>query len=140
MTTDSFKYLKLVRLGLACFVFDLTMPRSQRIGRVSIKFWLTHAQKSLKRLLIRNNRIGWALFYLFESLIFKKNNVFVILRCFDTVFQRPYRYFSITLKVFFSLSDRCKIFTSNWLFSPVIGYLTKIDISMTTINKKLWNW
>ena len=25
---------------------------------------------------------------------------------FDTVFQRPYRYFSIALKVFFSLSDR----------------------------------
>ena len=31
------------------------------------------------------------------------------LRCFDTVFQRPYRYFSIASKVFFSLSDRCKI-------------------------------
>ena len=40
---------------------------------------------------------------------------FVLLRCFDTVFQRPYRYFSITLKVFFSSSDRYKIFTSNWL-------------------------
>ena len=34
------------------------------------------------------------------------------LRCFDTVFQRPYRYFSIALKVFFSLSDRYKLFTS----------------------------
>ena len=32
-----------------------------------------------------------------------KNNVFSILRCFDTVFQRPYRYFSITLKVLFFL-------------------------------------
>ena len=39
----------------------------------------------------------------------------VVLRCFDTLFQRPYRYFSIALKVFFSLSDRYKIFTSNWL-------------------------
>ena len=37
------------------------------------------------------------------------------LRCFDTVFSRPYRYFSIALKVFFSLSDRHKIFPSNWL-------------------------
>ena len=35
------------------------------------------------------------------------------LRCFDTVFQRPYQYFSIVLKVFYSLSDRYKIFTSN---------------------------
>ena len=31
------------------------------------------------------------------------------LRWFDTVFQRPYRYFSIAFKVVFSLSDRCKI-------------------------------
>ena len=31
------------------------------------------------------------------------------LRWFDTVFQRPYRYFSIAFKVFFSLSDRYKI-------------------------------
>ena len=31
------------------------------------------------------------------------------LRCFDTVFQRPYRYFSIALKVVFSLSNRYKI-------------------------------
>ena len=28
------------------------------------------------------------------------------MRCFDTVFQRPYRYFSIALKVVFSSSDR----------------------------------
>ena len=39
--------------------------------------------------------------------------------CFDTVFQRPYRYFSIALKVFFSLSDRYKIFTSNWLWIEI---------------------
>ena len=38
------------------------------------------------------------------------------LRCFETVFQRPYRYFSIALKVFFFFfffSDRYK---------TVIGY------------------
>ena len=46
----------------------------------------------------------------------KKNTV---LRCFDTVFQRPYRYFSIALKVVFSLSDRYKIFTSNWLWIEI---------------------
>jgi len=38
----------------------------------------------------------------------------LVLNCFDTVFQRPYRHFSIVLKVFFTLSDRYKIFTSNW--------------------------
>ena len=37
------------------------------------------------------------------------------LRYFDIVFQRPYRYFSIALKVILSLSDRYKIFTSDWL-------------------------
>ena len=61
------------------------------------------------------------------------------LRCFDTVFQRPYRYFSIALKVVFSLSDRYKIFTSNWLWIEICEnvVLSKIDITMTTINKKL---
>ena len=62
-----------------------------------------------------------------------------ILRCFDTVFQRRYRYFSIALKVIFSLSDRYKIFTSNWLWIEICEnvVLNKIDITMTTINKKL---
>ena len=36
-----------------------------------------------------------------------------LLRCFDIVFQRPYRYFSIALKVIFSLSDRHKIVTND---------------------------
>ena len=63
----------------------------------------------------------------------------LVLRCFDTVFQRPYRYFSIALKVVFSLSDRYKIFTSNWLWIEFCEnvVLNKIDITMTTINKKL---
>ena len=61
------------------------------------------------------------------------------LRCFETVFQRPYRYFSIALKVFFSLFDRYKIFASNWLWIEICEnvVLSKIDITMTTINKKL---
>ena len=61
------------------------------------------------------------------------------LRCFDTVFSRPYRYFSIALKVVFSLSDRYKIFTSNWLWIEMCENVvfSKIDITMTTINKKV---
>ena len=49
---------------------------------------------------------------------------------------------SIALKMFFSLSDRYKIFTSNWLWIEICEnvVLSKIDITMTTINKKLWNW
>ena len=52
------------------------------------------------------------------------------LRCFDTVFRRPYPCFSIALRVILSLSDRYKI-------PPVIDYelkfvkmqfLRKIDI------------
>ena len=46
---------------------------------------------------------------------------FAMLGCFDTVFQRPYRYFSIALKVFFSSSDRYKIFTSNWLWFEILN-------------------
>ena len=65
-----------------------------------------------------------------------------LLRCFNTVFQRLYRYFSIALKVVFSTSDRYKIFTSNWLWIEICEnvILSKIDITMITINKKLWNW
>ena len=37
----------------------------------------------------------------------------LLLRCFDTFFKRPYRYFSIALKVILSLSDHYKIFTSD---------------------------
>ena len=63
----------------------------------------------------------------------------VTLSCFDTVFQRQYRYFSIALKVVLSLSDRYNIFTSNWLWIEICEnvVLSKIDITMTTINKKL---
>ena len=60
------------------------------------------------------------------------------LRCFDTVFQKLYRYFSIALKVVFSLSDRYKIFTSKWIWIDICENVvfSKIDITMTTINKK----
>ena len=63
-------------------------------------------------------------------------------RCFNTVFQRLYRYFSNALKVLFSLSDRYKIFTSNWIWIEICEnkVLNKIDITMTTKNKNLWNW
>ena len=46
------------------------------------------------------------------------------------------------LKSVFFLSDRYKSFTSNWLWIEICGkvVLRKIDITMTTINKKLWNW
>ena len=61
------------------------------------------------------------------------------LRCFDTVFQRPYRYFSIGLRIVFSLADRYKIFISNSLSIEICEnvVLRKIDITMTTITKKL---
>ena len=67
----------------------------------------------------------------------EENNKTSGLRCFDTVFQRPYRYFSIALKAFFSLSDRYKVFTINWLWIEICEnvVLSKIDITMTTIDK-----
>ena len=45
----------------------------------------------------------------------KQNGLPIILclRCFDTVFRRPYRCFSIVLKVILSLSDRYKLFASD---------------------------
>ena len=57
---------------------------------------------------------------------------------FDKVFRRPYRCFSLTLKVILSSSDRYNIFTSDWLWIEVCqkAVFGKIDITMTTINKK----
>ena len=70
---------------------------------------------------------------------------YAVLRCLDTVFGRPYRCFSIVLKVILSLSDRYKLFTSDWLWTEVCqnAVFSKIDITMTTINKnfainKIW--
>ena len=59
------------------------------------------------------------------------------LRRFDTVFQRPYRYFSIASKMVFSLSDCYKIFTSNWLWIEICEnvVLSKIGVTMTRINE-----
>ena len=49
----------------------------------------------------------------------KESQQTAVLRCFDTVFQRPYRHFSVTLRVAFFLSDRYHIFTSNWLWIEI---------------------
>ena len=70
-----------------------------------------------------------------------KLSVILLLRCFDTVFQRPNRYLSIALKVVFSLSDRYKIFTSNWLCIEICEnvVLSKITNKQNTfeIDKRL---
>ena len=71
---------------------------------------------------------------------FQDANV-AILKCFDTVFRRPYRHSSIALKGILSLSDRYKIFASDCLWIEVCQnvLLTKIGITMATINKKIGN-
>ena len=58
-----------------------------------------------------------------------------LLGCFNAVFHRPYRCFSIALK------DCHKIFTSDWLWIEVCqnAVSSKVDITMTAINKKLQN-
>ena len=48
-------------------------------------------------------------------------------------------FFNRLKSVLFSLSDRYKMFTSNWLWIDICEnvVLSKIDITMTTMNKKL---
>ena len=47
----------------------------------------------------------------FTATIFSEAQL--VLRCFDTVFRRPYRYFSVALKGILSVSNRYKIFASD---------------------------
>ena len=48
----------------------------------------------------------------------------------------PILLFFNRLKSVFSLSDRYKIFTSNWLWIEICenAVLSKIDVTMTTVN------
>ena len=63
-------------------------------------------------------------------------------KVFRYSFGGPHQCFSITLKVILSLSDHYNIFTNDWLWIEVCQntVFSKIDITMTTINKidKTW--
>ena len=89
--------------------------------------------------MIYNLRCNWLLaieiyiyglheFFTFHCLT---RNIFI--SCFDTVFRRPYRRFSIALKAILTLSE--KIFTSDWLWiSRALVLLLKIrhqELSVT---------
>ena len=59
--------------------------------------------------------------------------------CFNVVsHDKEIHTYKNALKVVFSLSGRYKIFTSNWLWIEICEnvVLSKIDITMTIINKK----
>ena len=60
-------------------------------------------------------------------------------KVFRYSFSEAIPIFSIALKVIFSLSDRYKIFNSYWLWIEICEnvVLSKINITMSTINKKL---
>ena len=70
---------------------------------------------------------------------FKGHFFFIQLKVSRYSFSGPYRYVSIALKMVFSLSDRYKIFASNWLWIEIREnvVLRTFDITMTTINKKV---
>ena len=88
---------------------------------------------------------GWWMFDL--SIYICTCNVTKILKStamirLDTVFLRPHRYFSIAFKVILSLSGCHKIFITNkiWIVKVCQNVvLGKINITMTMINKNLWN-
>ena len=50
-------------------------------------------------------------------------------------------FYNWVVKLSLFLSDRHKIFTSDWLWNEVCQstVFSKIDITMTTVNIKLWN-
>ena len=77
-----------------------------------------------KQVFVRNSHVVTALCRLFQEMfnippkfiiVIMCLKTHMILRCFDTVFQRPYRYFSIALKVVFPCPVAMKL-------SPATGY------------------
>ena len=79
--------------------------------------------------------------YMTRFALLEMNGLRILMRCFDTLSRRPYRCFSIALKVISSLSDRHKIYNSDWPWIEVSqnAVFSKINITMSIINKKLWN-
>jgi len=63
-----------------------------------------------------------------------------LLGCFDAVFQGPNRHFSIVFKVFFSLSDRYEIFTSNWRWIEICENVVLSKIDNYYDNNKQTKW
>ena len=123
------------------YVVELVLPKNFLLRALREPVGILHALASVCWTTItRAYQIWWQEI---ENLVLSyspfESHFIGALRCFDTVFRRPYRYFSIALKEILPLSDRYKIFASDWLWIEVcqnVG-LTKIDITMTTINKKL---
>ena len=123
------------------YVVELVLPKNFLLSALREPVGILHALASVCWTTItRAYQIWWQEI---ENLVLSyspfESHFIGALRCFDTVFRRPYRYFSIALKEILPLSDRYKIFACDWLWIEVcqnVG-LTKIDITMTTINKKL---
>ena len=120
-------------------VYQSTNASRYKLAKKSCSVFSTNPLKTSKFLLRSFFKKS---FYCYH--IWKNKACFYTLRWvryFDTVFRRRYRCFSIVLKVILSLSDRYKLFTSDWLWIEVCqnAVFTKIDGAMTTINKKHWN-
>ena len=106
----------------------------------SYKTWTNcYVQSSLNIYTSQNLTVFFTTRYSLFPLRADLGHSITYLRCFDTVFRRPNRYFSIALKVILSLSDRYEIFTSDWLWTEDCQnvVLSKIDITMTTIKEKI---
>ena len=115
-----------------------------------------HAQEKKKILVTRSLfRLYWlspqtyfiriaTAYFIFApiALHLRKPNANISSRYFDTVFHRPHQYFLIVLKVFFFLLRSLQNFTSNWRWIEICEnvVLSKMDITMTTINKQNGNF
>ena len=98
-------------------------------------FWFydTQSKSALKNVASRRNLVEEVI-----ADLWKEVKLCLHFKVFWYIFRRPYRYFSIALKVILMLSDRYKTFTCDWPWIEVCenAVLIKIDITMATINKK----
>lgn len=60
-----------------------------------------------------------------------------ILRCFDSVYRRPYRHFSIAFKVIVYPCQIAMKFSQLTNFGEKFVKMSKIDITRVTVNRRL---
>ena len=121
----SYNQVEIIRVRIEIQDSLRTSAKFFKVRRWPLLLYLHHSVIQcypLQRMNTYNRKAGqnmtgdWQqLTYIYDVEVILGTSTDCFLGCFDIVFQRAYRYFSIALKVILALSDRYKFFTNDWL-------------------------